>query len=211
MRTTRIAVAALALTVLSACASGDGAAPAATGASVPELAGTSWNLASYAGADGTQTPAVTEPSVGTVTFLAGGAVGRLHRLQPVHRHVRAVGCGPVHHHGRHDRDGLPRPGGQSRRRPSSPPWPRSPRRRLPPTTSSSRTRRALSCSPTPPGWPDSRAPRGQPPASTTASRPSSPTPPRRRSPRSSAPTTSSVGSAAATATPRPGPPRRLTA
>ncbi len=72
MGTTRIAVAALALTVLSACASGDGAAPAATGASVPELAGTSWNLASYAGADGTQTPAVTEPSVGTVTFLAGG-------------------------------------------------------------------------------------------------------------------------------------------
>ena len=72
MRTTRIAAAALALTVLSACASGDGAAPAATGASVPELAGTSWNLASYAGADGTQTPAVTEPSVGTVTFLTGG-------------------------------------------------------------------------------------------------------------------------------------------
>jgi heat shock protein HslJ len=72
MRTTRIAAAALALTLLSACASGDGAAPAATGASVPELAGTSWNLASYAGADGTQTPAVTEPSVGTVTFLTGG-------------------------------------------------------------------------------------------------------------------------------------------
>jgi heat shock protein HslJ len=75
MRTTRIAVAsvcAVALTLLSACASGDGAAPAATGASVPELAGTSWNLASYAGADGTRTPAVTEPSVGTVTFLTGG-------------------------------------------------------------------------------------------------------------------------------------------
>ena len=58
--------------MLSACASGDGAAPAATGASVPELAGTSWNLASYADADGTQTPAVSEPSVGTVTFLTGG-------------------------------------------------------------------------------------------------------------------------------------------
>jgi heat shock protein HslJ len=77
MRPTRIAVAAVcavAMTLLSACASGDGAAPAATGASVPELAGTSWNLASYAGADGTQTPAVTEPSVGTLTFLAGGGL-----------------------------------------------------------------------------------------------------------------------------------------
>ena len=72
MRTTRIAAAALALTLLSACASGDGAAPAATGASVPDLGGTRWNLASYTGADGTQTPAVTEPSVGTLTFLAGG-------------------------------------------------------------------------------------------------------------------------------------------
>ena len=75
MRTTRIAVAAVCLvtlTALSACASGDGAAPATSGASVPELAGTSWNLASYADADGTQTPAVSEPSVGTVTFLTGG-------------------------------------------------------------------------------------------------------------------------------------------
>ena len=75
MRTTRIAVAAVclvALAVLSACASGDGAAPATSDASVPELAGTSWNLASYTGADGTQTPAVTEPSVGTLTFQAGG-------------------------------------------------------------------------------------------------------------------------------------------
>ena len=74
MRTTRIAVAAVCLvtlTALSACASGDGAAPATSGASVPELAGTSWNLASYADADGTQTPAVSEPSVGTVTFLTG--------------------------------------------------------------------------------------------------------------------------------------------
>ena len=72
MRTTGIAVAALALALLSACASGEGGAPAATGASVPELAGTTWNLATYAGADGAQTPAVTEPSVGTVTFLTGG-------------------------------------------------------------------------------------------------------------------------------------------
>ena len=75
MRPPRIAVAAVclvALAVLSACASGDGAAPATSGASIPELAGTSWNLASYTGADGTQTPAVTEPSVGTLTFQAGG-------------------------------------------------------------------------------------------------------------------------------------------
>jgi heat shock protein HslJ len=71
MRSVRTAAAALALTLLSACASGDGA-PAAPGASVPILAGTSWNLVSYAGADGTQTPAVSEPSVGTVTFLVGG-------------------------------------------------------------------------------------------------------------------------------------------
>ncbi len=39
---------------------------------MPELAGTIWDLTSYAGADGTPTPAVTEPSVGTVSFLAGG-------------------------------------------------------------------------------------------------------------------------------------------
>ena len=75
VRPTRIAVAAVclvALAVVSACASGEGAAPATSGASVPELAGTSWNLASYTGADGTETPAVTEASVGTLTFLAGG-------------------------------------------------------------------------------------------------------------------------------------------
>jgi heat shock protein HslJ len=72
MRTAVLAVAAVALAVLGACASGDGAAPAASGASVPDLAGTSWNLASYTAADGTQTPAVTEPSVGTMNFLAGG-------------------------------------------------------------------------------------------------------------------------------------------
>jgi heat shock protein HslJ len=69
MKTTRIAVVAFALTLLCACASADGPAPAATGASVPELAGTNWSLISYAGADGTQFPAVAEPSVGTVTFL----------------------------------------------------------------------------------------------------------------------------------------------
>ena len=77
MRTTRIAVAAvaaLALNVLSACASGDGATPAASGASVPELGGTSWNLASYTGADGTPVPAVSDPSMGTLTFLTGGQV-----------------------------------------------------------------------------------------------------------------------------------------
>jgi heat shock protein HslJ len=72
MRIPRIAVAALALTMLGACASGDAAGPAGSGASVPQLAGTSWNLASYAAADRAQTPAVTEPSVGTLAFLAGG-------------------------------------------------------------------------------------------------------------------------------------------
>jgi hypothetical protein len=56
---TRIAVAALALPELSAFASGDGAAPAATGASVPDLARLLDRL------HGTRTQAVTEPSVGT--------------------------------------------------------------------------------------------------------------------------------------------------
>lgn len=67
-------VGALALTVLGACASGDGGGPGASSTAVPDLAGTTWNLTSYAGADGAQTPAVTEPSVGTLTFLAGGRV-----------------------------------------------------------------------------------------------------------------------------------------
>lgn len=39
---------------------------------MPELGGTSWNLVSYAGADGTQVPAVSDPSMGTLTFLTGG-------------------------------------------------------------------------------------------------------------------------------------------
>ncbi len=66
-----VAIAALAGSLLSACASGDGA-PAASSPSVPDLAGTSWNLISYAGADGAPTPAVTQPSMGTLTFLADG-------------------------------------------------------------------------------------------------------------------------------------------
>ena len=72
MGTARIVVAALALTLLSACASGESAAPAPSGASVPELAGTSWNLTAFSDADGAQTPAVTDPSVGTLNFLADG-------------------------------------------------------------------------------------------------------------------------------------------
>jgi heat shock protein HslJ len=67
-----VAAATLVGTLLGACASGDGASPAASSPSVPDLAGTSWNLTSYTGSGGTQTPAVTDPSVGTLTFLAGG-------------------------------------------------------------------------------------------------------------------------------------------
>ena len=70
----RIAVAALALTLLGACTSGQGAAPAPARASVAALVGTSWNLTGYADAAGAQTPAVTDPSVGTLNFLADGQV-----------------------------------------------------------------------------------------------------------------------------------------
>jgi heat shock protein HslJ len=69
-----LALAFLAATVLAACATGDGAAPAASSPSAPDLAGTSWNLTSYADAQGAQAPAVTGPSVGTLTFLAGGTI-----------------------------------------------------------------------------------------------------------------------------------------
>jgi len=67
-----LATAALLGTLLGACASGDGASPAASSPTVPDLAGSTWNLTSYAGADGAQTPAVTDPSMGTLNFLAGG-------------------------------------------------------------------------------------------------------------------------------------------
>lgn len=74
MRTARVAVALIVVTMLSACASGDGGPPARSGASVPPLTGSSWNLSSYAGAAGAQVRAATDPAVGTLNFLDDGKV-----------------------------------------------------------------------------------------------------------------------------------------
>jgi heat shock protein HslJ len=72
------AVATLAVLVLAACGSSGSSGSTSEGASgaavtpATELAGTTWNLSSYAGADGADVAAVTSPTVASLTFGADG-------------------------------------------------------------------------------------------------------------------------------------------
>jgi heat shock protein HslJ len=70
-----------ALLALAACGSGSTAssssaasAVASESAAVVDLAGTSWTLASYTGADGSSTTATAAPEASTLTFAADGTV-----------------------------------------------------------------------------------------------------------------------------------------
>lgn len=63
------------MVVMSGCGStsSSGVADATSGAAVPELAGTSWNLESYAGADGQSVPSDAVGDVASLTFAADGS------------------------------------------------------------------------------------------------------------------------------------------
>ncbi len=74
-RTSGVLSAALVLAtlVLAACGSSSGDASSDAAAAAPELAGTSWNLASYAGSDGASVTATAAPDQASLTFGADGS------------------------------------------------------------------------------------------------------------------------------------------